>query len=81
MEEQVEAGRARAIGLSNFNIEQIENVWQFAKIKPACLQIRIQLHWQQPELVNYCHNKNITVVGYSSLKTRFPRPVKVGNRK
>lgn len=75
MEEQVEAGRAKSIGLSNFQIDQIENVWQVAKIKPSCNQIRIQLTWQQPKLVEYCQKKNIVVVGYSSLKSggfRFP---------
>lgn len=79
MEEQVDKGRAKKIGLSNFSIEQIENIWQIARIKPVCLQVRIQLTWQQPELVDYCHKKNIVVVGYSSLQSggfRLPsRPI------
>jgi alcohol dehydrogenase (NADP+) len=38
MEAQVAAGRAKAIGLSNFNPRQIERLVENAKIKPANLQ-------------------------------------------
>lgn len=74
MEEQVDAGRAKTIGLSNFSIEQIENVWKNARIKPVCLQVRIQLTWQQSEFIEYCHTKKIVVVGYSSLRVGGPGP-------
>lgn len=40
MEKQVEKGRARSIGLSNFNQEQIQAVYDSAKIKPSNLQAR-----------------------------------------
>lgn len=74
MEEQVDSGRAITIGLSNFSIEQTKRIWQSARIKPFCLQVRMQLNWQQPELVEYCHKNNIVVVGYSSLKVRATPP-------
>lgn len=67
MEEQVDQGRAKTIGLSNFNIRQIQTVWNSARIKPSCLQVEIQPYMQQSELVEFCHKKNIVVVGYSSL--------------
>lgn len=67
MEEQVDAGRTKTIGLSNFNIRQIQRVWDAARIKPASLQVELQPYMQQQELVDFCHNKNIVVVGYSSL--------------
>lgn len=74
MEEQVDAGRAKTVGLSNFNKQQTEEVWEIARIKPVCNQVRIQLNWQQPELVEYCQKKKIVVVGWSSLKLGGPRP-------
>nr|CAD7605190.1 unnamed protein product [Timema genevievae] len=37
MEAQVDAGRAKAIGLSNFNSRQIKRIWSSARIKPANL--------------------------------------------
>lgn len=67
MEEQVQSGRAKTIGLSNFNIKQIQRVWDSATIKPASLQVEIQPYMQQPELVDFCYKKKIVVVGYSSL--------------
>lgn len=39
MEAQVKAGRAKSIGLSNFNVAQIENIVKNAEIKPSNLQV------------------------------------------
>jgi len=39
MEKQVESGRTRSIGLSNFNEEQILTIWKNAQIKPSNLQV------------------------------------------
>lgn len=67
MEEQVEAGRAKSIGVSNFNVNQIERVIKSARIKPACLQVELHVMLQQSELVTFCHNNDIVVVAYSPL--------------
>lgn len=40
MEEAVEAGLVRSIGVSNFSKDQIERVLQIAKIVPANNQVR-----------------------------------------
>lgn len=60
MEEQVALGRAKAIGLSNFNVEQIERVIQEAKLPIYNLQIELQLYFQQQELVGVNEKKFIT---------------------
>lgn len=67
MEDQVYSNRTKSIGISNFNSTQIDKILQIAKIKPANLQIEIHLYFQQTELVDYCKNNNITVVGYAPL--------------
>ncbi|KAJ8986021.1 hypothetical protein NQ317_013905 [Molorchus minor] len=67
MEQQVDAGRTKAIGLSNFNAKQIDRIYRAARIKPACLQVELHVYLQQRELVNYCHQHNIVVVAYSPL--------------
>ncbi len=41
MEEQVQAGKTRFIGLSNFNINQIKDILQIATIKPICNQFEV----------------------------------------
>lgn len=67
MEEQVDAGRAKNIGLSNYNIPQIQTVLQSARIKPANLQVELHVYLQQRELVDFCHKNGITIVAYSPL--------------
>ncbi|ODN05355.1 Alcohol dehydrogenase [NADP(+)] [Orchesella cincta] len=39
MERQVDAGKAKAIGISNFNSQQIERVMKIARVQPANLQV------------------------------------------
>lgn len=41
MEKQVRNGKTKSIGLSNFNENQIEEVWKNADIKPSNLQVNI----------------------------------------
>ncbi|XP_050501673.1 1,5-anhydro-D-fructose reductase-like isoform X1 [Diabrotica virgifera virgifera] len=65
MEEQVDAGRAKTIGVSNFNITQIERIQKIARIQPVNLQVEIHAYFQQPELREFARKTNITVVAYS----------------
>ncbi|CAH1101273.1 unnamed protein product [Psylliodes chrysocephalus] len=67
MEKQVDQGRAKTIGVSNFNIKQIDNLLKFARIKPACNQIELHVFLQQPELVKFCQSHDIVVVAYSPI--------------
>jgi alcohol dehydrogenase (NADP+) len=67
MEAQVDAGRAKTIGLSNYNISQIETVLKTARIKPANLQVENHVYLQQTALVDFCHKNGITVVAFSPL--------------
>ncbi|CAG9856884.1 unnamed protein product [Phyllotreta striolata] len=69
MEEQVEAGRAKTIGVSNFNITQISRIKKIAKIQPANVQVEMHLYFQQKELRNFANENNLTVVAYSPLGT------------
>ena len=67
MEAQVDAGRCKAIGLSNFNSVQIERVFAGARIKPANLQVELHAYFQQEPLRNVCKKHGITVCAYGSL--------------
>jgi diketogulonate reductase-like aldo/keto reductase len=42
MEKLVDKGLVKAIGLSNFNISQIQEIMKEARIKPSHLQVRIR---------------------------------------
>nr|CAD7413635.1 unnamed protein product [Timema poppensis] len=67
MEAQVDAGRAKAIGLSNFNARQIKRIWSSARIKPANLQVELNVYFQQRELTAFCKALDITVCAYAPI--------------
>jgi len=67
MEAQVDAGRAKTIGVSNFNVSQVDNLLKIARIKPACNQVELHVFLQQPDLVNFCQSKGIVMVAYSPI--------------
>ncbi|XP_050510197.1 1,5-anhydro-D-fructose reductase-like isoform X3 [Diabrotica virgifera virgifera] len=67
MEKQVEAGRTKTIGLSNFTVSQIDNILKNSKIKPSNNQVELHVFLQQPELVQFCQKNGISVTACSPL--------------
>lgn len=67
MEDQVVNGRAKSIGLSNFNIKQTQRILDNCKIRPESLQNENHLYFQSPEVVQFCKLNNIILIAYSSL--------------
>jgi len=67
MEEQVNNGKAKSIGLSNFNTQQIDFIWQNSTIKPAVLQVECHPYCTQELLKKYCDKKNMIMTAYSPL--------------
>lgn len=67
LEECVDQGLTKSIGLSNFNISQCEDVLKNCRIKPVCNQIEVHPYFQNDKLVEFCQNNGMIVVGYSPL--------------
>eukprot|EP01018_Ginkgo_biloba_P009948 Gb_24213 [translate_table: standard] len=67
MEGLVKKGLVRAIGVSNFNIHQIDELLSFAEIIPAVNQVELHPFWRQDELVKFCQVKNIHVSAHTPL--------------
>ena len=57
----------KAIGISNFLIENIASLFETAKIKPMVNQILLYISNTPMELVEYCQKNNIVVEAYSPI--------------
>lgn len=66
LEQCVDEGLIRSIGLSNFNSQQIQYVIDHARIKPAALEIEIYPYFNQHQLVDFCRERDIAVIAHSS---------------
>jgi len=58
-------GKIRAIGVSNFNQQQLKDLYHQAEIKPHNLQVECHILWPQDELFELCKNINITMTAYA----------------
>ncbi|NWH26616.1 AK1A1 dehydrogenase, partial [Grus americana] len=67
MEKLVEKGLVKAIGLSNFNSCQIDDVLSVATVKPAVLQVECHPYLAQNELIAHCQKQGLVVTAYSPL--------------
>lgn len=67
MEKLVDQGLAKNIGTSNMTIPKLKLLLRDAKIKPACNEMELHPHFQQPELSNFCLENNIQPIGYCPL--------------
>lgn len=67
MENQVDAGLTRSIGISNFSEDQINRIVKSARIKPSNLQVELHAQFQQKSLRDCCEQHGITICAYAPL--------------
>ena len=65
--EYYKKGKIRAIGVSNFEIEDIKNLIENSNVKPMVNQILGHIGNIDFELIDYCMKNNIVVEAYSPL--------------
>ena len=65
MEEAVAAGQLRAIGVSNFEVDDLQNLLEHAGIKPAVNQIRVHIGHTPADVISYCKENGIVVMAFS----------------
>lgn len=67
LEKIYHSGRAKAIGVSNFEIQHLEELFQTSGIVPAVNQIEYHPLFNQSELCSYCQERGIAVQAYAPL--------------
>lgn len=67
MEKAYKAGRLRAIGVSNFQQVDIENLMRNGDVKPMVNQILAHVSNTPFPLIDYCHKHDILVEAYSPM--------------
>ena len=69
MEELVDAGLAKSIGVSNFNKRQINQITNHARIQPVTNQIECHPYLLNKNLREHCNSRNIVITAYSPLSS------------
>ena len=67
LEEAYNEGKLKAIGVSNFRIEDLESLMETAKIKPMVNQVLCHISNTPAELIDFCQQNGITVEAYSPI--------------
>ena len=67
LEEAYNEGKLKAIGVSNFQIEDLESLMETAKVKPMVNQILCHISNTPLELIDYCQKHDIQVEAYSPI--------------
>lgn len=78
MEKLLSTGKVRAIGVSNFTVDRLNQLLSKTQVVPAVNQVEAHPYLQQPDLFNFCKSKNILIEAYSPLgnnQTGEPRTV------
>ena len=67
LEQLVKIGLVRHIGTSNMTIPKLKLVLRDAEIKPACNEMELHPHFQQPELFKFVLDNAMVPIGYSPI--------------
>ena len=67
MEELVDAGLVRTIGVCNFGISLLRDLQAGARIQPSSLQVEMHPRLTQEKLLQFCNQENIAVTAFSPL--------------
>src|SRR5580698_769017 len=67
MENLVDHGRCRAIGLSDIGLNELLPIYEAARIKPAVVQVESHPYLPETELLEFCKEKKIVFLAFAPL--------------
>lgn len=67
LEEALEAGKVRSIGVSNFEQEDVDNLLANCKVPPMVNEIRCHIGRTPDAIISYCKAKNIQMLAFSPM--------------
>jgi diketogulonate reductase-like aldo/keto reductase len=67
MEPLVEKGLVRSIGISNYSVQQMEDLLKYCKVKPVTNQCEAHPHFPNSEVAQFCKENGMVFTAYSSL--------------
>jgi D-xylose reductase len=79
MEELVEAGLVRDIGVCNYGCALLRDLLNYARIRPAVLQVELHPYLTQEKLLRFCRQEGIVVTGFSPLGAISYLPLKMAS--
>ena len=69
MQDIYASGDVKAIGVSNFNVHDLQNILDHADVKPMVDQIRYFVGYTEPQTTQFAKDNDILVEAYSPLAT------------
>lgn len=65
LENQVEKGYVKYIGVCNFNVALLMDLLSYARVKPSMLQVEMHPRLLQDKLLEFCRSQAIAVTAFS----------------
>src|SRR5271168_3690035 len=67
LERLVDEGQCRSIGLSDVNLEKLQEIDAAARIKPAVVQVESHPYLPEWELLDFCREQGIVLLAFAAL--------------
>jgi alcohol dehydrogenase (NADP+) len=67
LENLVDGGKCRAIGLSDVGLEELKPIYEAARIKPAVVQVESHPYLPETELLEFCKEKGVVLLAFAPL--------------
>jgi alcohol dehydrogenase (NADP+) len=67
LENLVDRGKCRAIGLSDVGLEELKPIYEAARIKPAVVQVESHPYLPETELLEFCKEKDVVLLAFAPL--------------